>query len=229
MCIYIHIHLHLFLSLSLSLTHSLYIYAYIHIYRDIYVYVYVCMYVCICKHLFIHIHLSIHVACCYSQHMLQNNKSRLYTELIIAYFYILHRIYTYRYVCMYIHIHIYYLQHMLRNKTLVFIKNLQLCKFLQNQLNFTCTHSTETLSTRNQMTRKGDYNPQNPWKKHPMTRRRLERRRKNKTTHSGTEKDCKEIHNLSNSRIPQIWAKSKKLRKRANLTEKSRCSSKEEP
>jgi len=34
-------------------------------------------------------------------------------------------------------------------------------------------------------------------------------------------------HNLSDSRIPQIWAKSKKLWKRANLTEKSRCSSKE--
>jgi len=32
-------------------------------------------------------------------------------------------------------------------------------------------------------------------------------------------------HNLSDSRIPQIWAKSKKLRKHANLTEKSRCSS----
>ena len=29
-----------------------------------------------------------------------------------------------------------------------------------------------------------------------------------------------------NSRIPQIWAKSKKLQKRANLTEKRRCSSK---
>jgi len=33
--------------------------------------------------------------------------------------------------------------------------------------------------------------------------------------------------NLSDSRIPQFWAKSKKLRKRANLTEKSRCLSKE--
>jgi len=33
--------------------------------------------------------------------------------------------------------------------------------------------------------------------------------------------------NLSESRIPQIWTKSKKLRKRANLMEKSRYSSQE--